>query len=162
MSLGPNELKISKPGDLFPRASDITSVIVGIRFCIYNFNTVSLKTVTVLCKTLHTWKQRLFLDVEYKVKCVIVKTQVLWYRKKHFSILRYTDVTWAPWCLTSRAITLSGHMFVAAYFKVNINAPHYCSFVRGIHQWLVDSPQKGPVMQKLFPCHDIIIRYLPI
>ena len=26
-----------------------------------------------------------------------------------------------------------------------------------IHQWLVDSPHKGPVMQKVFPCFDIIM-----
>ena len=25
------------------------------------------------------------------------------------------------------------------------------------HQWQVDSPHKGPVMRKVFPCHDIII-----
>ena len=28
----------------------------------------------------------------------------------------------------------------------HINAPYYWPFVRGIHQWLVDSPLKGPVM----------------
>ena len=30
-------------------------------------------------------------------------------------------------------------------------------FLRGIHQWLVDSPHKGPVMWKTLPSHDIII-----
>ena len=30
------------------------------------------------------------------------------------------------------------------------------AFVSGIHQWLVDSPQKRPVMWKEFPCHDVI------
>ena len=30
-------------------------------------------------------------------------------------------------------------------------------FVRGIHQWLVDSPHKGPVMQIMFPFDDIIM-----
>ena len=29
---------------------------------------------------------------------------------------------------------------------------HVLTFVRGIHRWLVDSPHKGPVMQKAFPC----------
>ena len=28
--------------------------------------------------------------------------------------------------------------------------------MRGIHQGLVDSPHKGPVMCQAFPCHDII------
>ena len=31
------------------------------------------------------------------------------------------------------------------------------AFVRGIHQWLVDSPHKRPVMQKLFPLDDVIV-----
>ena len=29
--------------------------------------------------------------------------------------------------------------------------------MRGIHQWLVDSPHKGPVMRKMFPFDDIIM-----
>ena len=31
------------------------------------------------------------------------------------------------------------------------------AFVRGIHQWLVDSVHKEPVMQKMFPFDDVII-----
>ena len=31
------------------------------------------------------------------------------------------------------------------------------AFVRGIRQWPVNSPHKGPVMQKMFPCDDIIM-----
>ena len=34
---------------------------------------------------------------------------------------------------------------------------HFWPFVRGIHQSLVDSPHKEPVMQRRFPCHDVII-----
>ena len=30
-------------------------------------------------------------------------------------------------------------------------------FVRGIHQWLVDSPHKGPVMRKIFPFDNVIM-----
>ena len=29
----------------------------------------------------------------------------------------------------------------------------YCLFVRGIYQWLVDSPHKGSVMLQTYPCH---------
>ena len=32
------------------------------------------------------------------------------------------------------------------------------SFVRGIHPWLVDSPQKGPVTRKMCPFNDVIMR----
>ena len=35
------------------------------------------------------------------------------------------------------------------------------AFVRGIHQWLVYSPQKGPVMQRMFPYDDVIIKMSP-
>ena len=31
------------------------------------------------------------------------------------------------------------------------------AFVRGIHQWMVNSPHNGPVMQKMFPFDDIIL-----
>ena len=31
------------------------------------------------------------------------------------------------------------------------------AFVRGIHQWLVNSPHKGPVTWKMFPFDDIIM-----
>ena len=29
------------------------------------------------------------------------------------------------------------------------------AFVQGIHRWLVNSPHKWPVMQKMFPFYDI-------
>ena len=32
------------------------------------------------------------------------------------------------------------------------------AFVRGIHRWPVNSPHKGPVTQKMFPFHDVIIK----
>ena len=31
------------------------------------------------------------------------------------------------------------------------------AFVRGIHQWPVNSPHKGPVMRKMFPFDDVIM-----
>ena len=31
------------------------------------------------------------------------------------------------------------------------------AFVRGIHRWPVNSPHKGPVTQKMFPFHDVIM-----
>ena len=31
------------------------------------------------------------------------------------------------------------------------------AFVREIHQWLVNSPQKGPVMWKMFPLDDVVM-----
>ena len=37
------------------------------------------------------------------------------------------------------------------WYQRNIKALHYWPFVRGIHWWPVDSPHKGPVMQKNVP-----------
>ena len=34
------------------------------------------------------------------------------------------------------------------------------AFVRGIHQWPVDSPHKEPVTRKIFQCDDAIIEFL--
>ena len=31
------------------------------------------------------------------------------------------------------------------------------AFVRGIHRWPVNSPHKGPVTRKMFPCDDVIM-----
>ena len=36
------------------------------------------------------------------------------------------------------------------------------AFVKGIHRWPVNSPQKGPVTRKRFPFDDVILRHPPI
>ena len=35
--------------------------------------------------------------------------------------------------------------------------PRHWPFVGEIHRWTVDSPYKGPVTRKAFPCHDVIL-----
>ena len=50
-----------------------------------------------------------------------------------------------------------GKIFVCANNIENDKAPCNWPFVRANLKWLVDSPNKGPVMQKVFPYHDIII-----
>ena len=35
-------------------------------------------------------------------------------------------------------------------------SPALQAFVRGIHRWPVNSPHKGPVVQKMFPFDDVI------
>ena len=68
----------------------------------------------------------------------------------------YNDITWVSWYVKSLAYQLFVQQFVKADLKEKINALHYWSFVRGIHWWPVDSPHKGPVIQKASPYHDII------
>ena len=61
---------------------------------------------------------------------------------------RYPSVTW-----------LSVQQLIQANTKEHIKALHYWPFVLGIHWKLGDSPLKGPVMQKMLPCHDIIMYF---
>ena len=50
--------------------------------------------------------------------------------------------------------SLPWHMMIAWHGNVfSITG----SFVRGMWWWPVDSPHKGPVMQKVFPCHIVTI-----
>ena len=71
-------------------------------------------------------------------------------------LLPHSNVTWAPWCLKSTAAQMFVEQVVQT-IKGNIKAPSYWPFVRGIHQWMVDSPHKGPVTQKVFPLYDAVL-----
>ena len=42
--------------------------------------------------------------------------------------------------------------------RKNMKDPYFWIFVKGIHQWPVDTPQKGQVMWKAFLGHDFIIQ----
>ena len=46
--------------------------------------------------------------------------------------------------------------FIQAHIKENIKVPSLV-FVRGIHQWPVNSPCKWPVKRKMFPFNDVIM-----
>ena len=69
------------------------------------------------------------------------------------------DVKWPP---THRLIHRHIDCLFSSLFnltlKGNIKAPYHWHFLKGIHRWPMDSPHKGPVMRKLFPFHDVIIR----
>ena len=55
-------------------------------------------------------------------------------------------ITWVSWHLHPLATQLFVTQLVPANHIENIKALHYWPFVRGIHQLLVDSPHKGPVI----------------
>ena len=61
-----------------------------------------------------------------------------------------SPITGTQWRLTSPA----SHWFRRRW-KHQSSAP--LAFVRGIHQWPVDSPHKGPVMREMFPFDDVIM-----
>ena len=71
---------------------------------------------------------------------------------------------------TSQSIKASRHLkslttwlFVWELFPVDnkgsIKGLHYWSYVKKVHWSPVDSPDRGPVMWKAFPCHDVFMIY---
>ena len=91
-------------------------------------------------------------------------THVLLHRGTHmFQIIEICSleaciITMASCALHRLAATgLFVQQIVYANKKENVKVLHHWSFVSGIHRWPVDSPHKGPVMQKPFPRHDIMI-----
>ena len=61
--------------------------------------------------------------------------------------LHYRDVTWVSCCLKLLATRLYVQQLIQANSKENIKAG------------IADSPDKGPIRQKAFPCHGIILSY---
>ena len=78
----------------------------------------------------------------------------------HTSILlHYCDVTMGAMVsqATSFTIVYSTVYSGADQMKHQSSAP--LAFVWGIHRWPVNSPEKWPVTQKLFPFDDAIMKY---
>ena len=66
----------------------------------------------------------------------------------------YTFITWASRQLQSATTRLVLQLVQAnKKSKLSITGP----FVGRIYRWSLDSPHKGPVMWKAFPCHDVIM-----
>ena len=63
----------------------------------------------------------------------------------------YNDSTALSWHINSLASWLFVQQPVQGDTKTNIKALHCWPLKREIHQWLVDSPHKWPVMQNTFP-----------
>ena len=84
-----------------------------------------------------------------------------WLRYNHTALyldrIHYSDVIMSVMASqsTSRTIVYSNVYSGTDQRKHQSSAS--LAFVRGIHQWLVNSPHKAPVMQKMFPFHDVIM-----
>ena len=59
------------------------------------------------------------------------------------------------YCLRSSATILFVSQLIRDNTKENIKGSHQWPFVRGTHRVPVDSPHKGPVMWRSYPCHDV-------
>ena len=68
----------------------------------------------------------------------------------------YSDVI-----MTAMAFQITGLTIVYSTVYLGVDQ-RSLAFVRGIHQWPGNSPQKWPVMRKLFPFDDVIMLLLNI
>ena len=79
-----------------------------------------------------------------------------------FKYGRFIIVTskWARWRLTSPIspfIQITNLTVYSGADQTNHQNSASLAFVRGIHQWRVNSPRRGPVTQKMFPFDDVIM-----
>ena len=92
----------------------------------------------------------------------------------HYGWQQYSEVMAGPWfwfhyrdiimsAMASQTIDMSllGSTICSGMDQRKRQRSVSLAFVRGIHQWLVDSPHKGPVTQKMFPFDDVIMQYQP-
>ena len=68
-----------------------------------------------------------------------------------------SDVAWGSWHLMPMTTRLFVQQLALINNKEIILTPHYWPVVKGTTRLAVDSAHKGPVMWKIFPCHDIMI-----
>ena len=64
--------------------------------------------------------------------------------------------------MTTMASQITSLMIVHSGVYSGVNqrkhqSPALLAFVRGIHQWPVNSPHKGPMKRKMFPFDDVIM-----
>ena len=67
------------------------------------------------------------------------------------------DVTW-PYISGMTSQINGNSILLNSLFrpiKLKMKAPNYWCFVKGIHRAPKDSPHKGPLMRKAFPCQDV-------
>ena len=85
--------------------------------------------------------------------------QVWWYKTRILvSLLFVLHIIAMPMSIIkSLTSPLFAQQFVQAINKENIQIPYYWPHVKGIPQWLVDSPHKGPVMRTSGSMESIIM-----
>ena len=83
---------------------------------------------------------------------------------RHCNVRASITVTswWAQWRLKSPVSRSFTQPFIQVQIKQNISVPGDWPFLRGIHQWPVNSPHKGPVTRKMFPFGDVIMHWLQL
>ena len=158
---GPMPMTVCNANGLFP----FKYVPSFICFYCYNLkiktNNTKIMIRTSVCYLIITWKStiifgwtwHLFADncvrshINTSLICLCSLCQVTHYR----------DVIMIAMAsqITSLTIVYSNVYLGADQRKYQSSMP--LIFVRGFHRWLVNSPHKGPVSQKLLPFDDVIV-----
>ena len=86
---------------------------------------------------------------------------LIWYSNGHtlFCLFNFSQPgsTWLWQDKPLPIITMTSQSSIQAQIKENIKAPGHWPLCGGIHRGPVNSPQKGPVTQKMFPFDDVIM-----
>ena len=110
-------------------------------------------------KTCYLFISSYFVILCYK-KCNNPDCNVKLQESDTIKFRHYSDVTWTSWHLKSPTPRqLSLRLSAKKTLKLRITGPLWGEST-GHRWWPVDSPYKGPVMNKALPCYDVIIRVL--
>ena len=69
----------------------------------------------------------------------------------------YSDVIMSMMASQFTSPTIVYATVYSATYQRKLRSSMPLAFVRGIHQWLVNSPHKGPVTRTMFPFYDVIM-----
>ena len=72
-------------------------------------------------------------------------------------LLHYADVILSVMASQITSLTIVYSTIYSGAYQRKHQSSALLAFVRGIHQWPVNSPHKGPVTSKMFPFDDVIM-----
>ena len=78
----------------------------------------------------------------------------------YFSMHHYGDVIMSAMASQIASLTIVCAAVYPGADQKRLQSSASSAFVRGIHQWPVNSPHKGPVTRKMFPFDDVIMTTL--
>ena len=80
-----------------------------------------------------------------------------WHWKRSTFCLHYSDIIMSVMASQINSISIIYSIVCWGADQRKHQSSASLAFVRGIHQWSVDSPHKGPVTLKMFPFDDVIM-----
>ena len=78
-------------------------------------------------------------------------SSVRYYKSIHVILVHYSDIIMSAMASQTTSLTIVYSMVYSGIDQIKHQSSMSLAFVRGIHQWPVNSPHKGPATQKMFP-----------